>query len=63
MRPVLPICVILAEVAAQQTLEGLAVAGSPTGPVPWESSSHFICSGGINPPGIEVLAPRGQNAR
>ena len=27
MRPVLPICDSLAEVAAQQTLEGLAMAG------------------------------------
>ena len=47
----------LAEVALQQALESLAM----TGRSPWDRShggpADFICSGGMNPPGIEVLPP------
>ena len=45
----------LTEVALQQALESLAV----TGRTPWDQSHggpfDLICSGGVNPPGIEVL--------
>ena len=47
----------LAEAALQQALEGLAVAGHTPWAKPHGDPVDFICSGGVNPPGIEVLAP------
>ena len=47
----------LAEAALQQALESLAMAGHTPWAKPHGDPADFICSGGVNPPGIEVLAP------
>ena len=39
-------------------LEAVPLA-RPTGPVPWGPRISYICSAGMNPAGIKVLASRG----